>query len=158
MLQKACIKIVAHTIYTYLFFSYTYQGFRQVLRTWGVVSHPLEGGSSKFGGGRLKSIHGGAWGGLKCCQKYLWRSSFDSKVAGYKPANLAKMNFFTYIFQGFYLDFKLCAFSRNHFMERCFTFQWGVCLSDEGSFTFKWGGVHPMAGASVLRGGFQKKL
>ena len=95
-------------------------------------------------------------GGLKCCQKYLWRSSFDSKVAGYKPANLAKMNFFTYIFQGFYLDFKLCAFSRNHFMERCFTFQWGVCLSDEGSFTFKWGGVHPMAGASVLMGGFQK--
>ena len=43
-------------------------------------------------------------------------------------------------------------------MERCFMFQWGVCLSDEGSFTFKWGGVHPMAGASVLMGGFQKKL
>ena len=24
----------------------------------------------------------------KCCHKYQWRSSFDSKVAGYKPASL----------------------------------------------------------------------
>ena len=33
-------------------------------------------------------------------------SKVDSKVA-YKPANLLKMNFFTYISQGFQLDIKL---------------------------------------------------
>ena len=39
----------------------------------------LGGGSSKF------DEHGGALNTLK---KYLWMSSFDSKVAGYKPASL----------------------------------------------------------------------
>ena len=38
------------------------QGFPQVLRTWG-------GGSSKFDGGGLKSIHEGSMGGLRCSQK-----------------------------------------------------------------------------------------
>ena len=27
-------------------------------------------------------------GALNAVEKYLWRSSFDSKVAGYKPASL----------------------------------------------------------------------
>ena len=48
------------------------------------------------------------------------------------------MNFFTHIFDGFWLDFKLyiiyCAFSRHHFMEGCFMFQ------REGLF-FRWGGA-----------------
>ena len=48
----------------------------------------MAGGSSKFDGGCLSQYMGGSMGGLKCCQKYLWRSSFDSKVAGYKPASL----------------------------------------------------------------------
>ena len=39
----------------------TEAGFPQVSRTWG-------GGSSKLDGG-IKSIHGGAWRGFKCCQK-----------------------------------------------------------------------------------------
>ena len=51
------------------------QGFPQVL-------------CSEHGGGGLRQYMGGAKGGLKCCQKYLWRSSFDSKVAGFKPAGL----------------------------------------------------------------------
>ena len=42
----------------------------------------MAGGSSKFDGGCLSQYMGGSMGGLKCCQKYLWRSSFDSKVAG----------------------------------------------------------------------------
>ena len=54
-------------------------------------------GSSKFDVGRSKSIHRGSMGGgggggggvvLKCCQKYLRQSSFDSKVAGDKLASL----------------------------------------------------------------------
>ena len=44
--------------------------------------------SSKFDRGNSSQNMGGAWGSLKCCQKYLSRSSFDSKVAGYKPASL----------------------------------------------------------------------
>ena len=39
-------------------------------------------------GGGLELIHGGSIGGLKCCQKHLWRSSFVSKNTGYKPASL----------------------------------------------------------------------
>ena len=37
----------------------------------------------------IKSIHGGEhWGIKMLSKKYLWRSSFDSKIAGYKPASL----------------------------------------------------------------------
>ena len=47
------------------------------------------GGSSKFDGGGLKSIPGGSMGEDKnSVEKYLWWSSFDSKVAGHKPASL----------------------------------------------------------------------
>ena len=60
------------------------QGFPQVFRTWGG-----EGGElSKCDGAGLKSIHEGAWGDENAVENYLWRSSFDSKVAGYKPASL----------------------------------------------------------------------
>ena len=55
-----------------------------MLRTWG-------GGSSKFDGwrGALKLILGGSMEGtLNAVEKYLGRSSFDSKVAGYKLASL----------------------------------------------------------------------
>ena len=58
----------------------------------GVANMGVGGGdSSKFdggGGGVLSQNMGGAWGSLNCCQKYLWISSFDSKVAGCKPASL----------------------------------------------------------------------
>ena len=36
-------------------------------------------------------------------------------------------------------------------------FNEGVCFSDRDGFIFKWE-VHPMAGASVLIGGFSKKI
>ena len=42
-----------------------------------------------------------------------------------QACKFTKLSFFTHIFQGFYLDFKLLfivLFSRNHFMEGCFTF------------------------------------
>ena len=49
-------------------------------------------GYSKFDGGRggggLSQYMGRARGALNAVKKYLWRSSFDSKVAGYKPASL----------------------------------------------------------------------
>ena len=46
--------------------------------------------SSKFDGGRAGFIQymEGAWGTLNAVEKYLWRSSFVSKIAGYKPASL----------------------------------------------------------------------
>ena len=64
-----------------------------------IVKHLLAGfptgvenmgaGSSEFdGSGGLNQYVGGAWGALKCCQKYLSRSSFDSKFAGYNSASL----------------------------------------------------------------------
>ena len=57
------------------------QGFPQVLRTWR--------GSSKFDGKGLSQYMGGAWREDEdSVEKYLWWSSFDSKVAGYKPASL----------------------------------------------------------------------
>ena len=46
-------------------------------------------GYSKFdGGGGLSQYMGRARGALNAVKKYLWRSSIDSKVAGYKPASL----------------------------------------------------------------------
>ena len=57
------------------------QGFQQVLRTWG------GGGSSKFDGGGLKSIHGGSMGGLKMLSKNTC-DGVHLIVAGYKPASL----------------------------------------------------------------------
>ena len=59
-----------------------FQGFSQVLRIWKGRFFKI------WWWGELKSIHGRSMGGLKCCQKILWRSSFDSKVGGYKPASL----------------------------------------------------------------------
>ena len=46
------------------------------------------GGVLKIYRGSSSQNMGGTWGSLKCCQKYLSRSSFDSKVASYKPASL----------------------------------------------------------------------
>ena len=57
----------------------------------GAVPSPLhwrEGGALQNLMGGSSQYIGGAWGSLKCFQKYLWRSSFDSKVAGYKLASL----------------------------------------------------------------------
>ena len=34
-----------------------------------------------------------------------------------------------------------CAFSRNHFMEGCFMFQWGTVGGGGGLF-FRWWGLH----------------
>ena len=39
-------------------------------------------------GGGLSQYMGEAWRALNAFEKYLWRSSFDSKVAGYKSASL----------------------------------------------------------------------
>ena len=39
-------------------------------------------------GGGLSQYMGRARGALNAVKKYLWRSSIDSKVAGYKPASL----------------------------------------------------------------------
>ena len=69
-------------------------GFPQVLRIWG------EGGcSSKFEEGGLRQYMGehGGRAALNAVKKYLWMSSFNSKVA----CKLLKMNFFTHIFQEF---------------------------------------------------------
>ena len=63
----------------------------QVLQTLGGLAHPIRGVSSKFDGGRggLSQNMGGASGELKMLSKrYLWGSSFDKKVAGYKPVSL----------------------------------------------------------------------
>ena len=38
-----------------------------------------------------------------------------------------------------------CAFTRNHFMEGCFMFQWGGIVFQMGGFIFKWRG-RPMGG------------
>ena len=59
-------------------------------------------------------------------------------------ANLLKMNFFTHIFQGFWLDFKLLFFSRNHFLEGGLTFQWGVFALQLGGASFLNEGVPHM--------------
>ena len=49
--------------------------------------HERGGGgiSSKFDGG---GGYGGSMGALNAVEKHLWRSLFDSNVAGYKPASL----------------------------------------------------------------------
>ena len=47
-----------------------------------------------------------------------------------------------------------CAFSRNHFMEGCFTFQWGGRMG--GGFILKWE-VRPIGGIGFDRG-FSKKI
>ena len=51
-----------------------------------------------------------------------------------------------------------CAFSRNHFMEGCFMFQWGggVLFQMRGtSFLSGWGGTH--GGHWFWWGGFREK-
>ena len=83
---------------------------------------------------------------------------FDSKVVGYKPAppNLLKMNFFTHIFQGFYLDFNLLFivfFLRNHFGRLFHVSLGAVCFSDGGR-----GVGCPIGGQHWFWGGVQKKL
>ena len=63
------------------------QGFPQVLQRWGACAQGGRG-SSKFDGEGLSQNMGGggAWQELKMHLKR--RSSFDSNVAGYKPASL----------------------------------------------------------------------
>ena len=74
-----------------------------------------------------------------------------------QACKFTKVNFFTHIFHRFLLDLLFFVFSRNDFMEGCFTFQWGegeegvVFQMGEGGFIFKWG-CAPW-GASVLMGG-----
>ena len=49
----------------------------------------IMGGSLQNIMGSLSQYMDGAWGGAKnAVEKHLWRESFDSKVAGYKPASL----------------------------------------------------------------------
>ena len=83
IIQKISVLLKITWITLKIVFLNAFQGFSQVLRIW-------EGRFFKIWSeeGGLKSIHGGSMGGLKCCRKILWRSSFDSKVAGYKPASL----------------------------------------------------------------------
>ena len=48
------------------------------------------------------------------------------------------------------------AFSRNHFMEGCFTFQWGGFVFQMGGEGFILKGGRPIGGASILMGFFGK--
>ena len=52
-----------------------------------ILKHPAAI-QNLMGGGGLSQYMGRARGALNAVKKYLWRSSFDSKVAGYKPASL----------------------------------------------------------------------
>ena len=80
------------------------------------------GGSSKCDGAGLKSIHGEAWGDLKCCRKIS-------------------------------VKLFIVLFSRNHFMEGCFTFQ-RVGLFSDGGASFLSGGCAPWGGIGFDGGGF----
>ena len=68
-------------------------GFHRCCEHWGALLTPLGefprnlmGG---WGGGGLSQNMGGASGELKMLsKKYLWGSSFDKKVASYKPVSL----------------------------------------------------------------------
>ena len=61
-------------------------GFPTGVENMGGALQNLMGGG---GGGGLSQYMGGSMGGaLNAVKKNLWRSSFDSKVAGYKPASL----------------------------------------------------------------------
>ena len=52
-----------------------------------------------------------------------------------------------------------CAFSRNHVMEGCFTFQWGSLFFRWWGFIFNWGGRGTPWRASFLMGvGFGKNI
>ena len=50
-----------------------------------------------------------------------------------------------------------CAFSRNHVMEGCYTFQWGSLFFRWWGFIFNWGGGGPPWRASFLMWGVWKK-
>ena len=72
-------------------------GFPTGVGNMGEYYAPLGGGSSTFDGGNLSQCMGRAWGGFR---KIYVKEFIYSKVAGYRPTNLLKMNFFTHIFQG----------------------------------------------------------
>ena len=71
----------------------------------------------------------------KILEKYLWRSSFYSKVTGISPAAVLKLNSFTSIFQGFCgnydLSFFFCLLFRSTYFKEhlllsgCF---WKYCF------------------------------
>ena len=90
---------------------------------------PLGRGSSKFdGGGDLSPYMGRARGGLKM----LLKNTCEGVHLIIKlPAISLQACKFT---KNELLH--ICAFSTNHFMEGCFTFQWGVCFSDGGRLHF----------------------
>ena len=97
--------------------------------------------------------------------KYLLRSLIVKKLLAislHKPPNLLKkMNFFTHIFQGFYLDFNLLFivfFLRNHFGRLFHVSMGAVCFSDGGA-SFISGRVGcPIGGRHWFWGGeFKKK-
>ena len=73
------------------------------------------------------------------------------------------MNFFTHIFQGFYLDFNLLFivfFLRNHFGRLFHVSMGAVCFSDGGASFISGGGGGGRGGcpaALVLGGEFKKK-
>ena len=118
---------------------YPIQGSPQVLRTWR--------DSSKFegGGGRLKLTH---WGGrqLGGLKKVV---AISLQACKFTKNELLHIHFSRIIARFSVIIY--CTFSRNHFMEGCFTFPWGCCFSDGGSFIVKWG-MHPIVGASILMG------
>ena len=131
------------------------------------VANIRGGGSSKFDGGRgvgLSQNMGGAWGELKTSSKntsegvyLIVKLSAISLQASKFTKNELVNTYFSRIFARFSVII-YCAFSRNHFMEGCFNFQWG------GLF-FRWGrasflsGVSAPGGSSVLVGKwFREKL
>ena len=94
--------------------------------------------------GGLKSIHG-RWcmGGLKCRRKIpvqeFCKFTKNELLHTYFWRILARFEVVIY-----------CAFSTNHFMEGCFTFQWRVCFADGGASFLS-------GGALLLIGGISKK-
>ena len=87
-----------------------------MLKTWRAVENLMGGGGGVVGAWRLSK---NTCEGVHLIVKLL--------AISLQACKFTKLSFFTHIFQGFYLDFKLLfivLFSRNHFMEGCFTFKW----------------------------------
>ena len=106
---------------------------------------------------------GGAWGtGLKMLSKNICEGihlTVKLSAISLQPCKFTKNELLHTYFSRILVRFEIiiyCAFSRNHLMEGCFTFQWGggSCFSD-GGLHFKWG-VRPIGGINV-DGGVQKK-
>ena len=109
------------------------------------------------GGGGLKSKHEGSIGELQMLSKNRYHLILKLQQTSKFTKNKLLHTYFSRILARFPVII-YCAFSRNHFMEGCFMFQWGG-----GGLFFRWGasflsGGAPHGMASVLVGEFSKKI